>query len=88
MQKELEHKIAVLRKLALENPDALQSLRKILLIEVPVFHGAHGFFYPAGVENHNLSGLRDVFHIMPEKRFAQFLVGRDAPGADLEKTRI
>ena len=88
MEKNLQQKIAVVRKLPLKSIDTGDACLIRLFSQLFPLHSPYGFLHPAGIKKGKLPGLRNPAEVFPQKGLADFLPRGRAFCGHLIKARI
>ncbi len=89
VEEELYDQVAVVVQLAFGCIDAADTPLVGRLVEGAVQHAVHDFLHPAGIEELELSGLRDLDEVAVQERFPLFLLGRGGIGRrNAEEARV
>ncbi len=89
VEEELYDQVAVVVQLAFGCIDAADAPLVGRLVEGTVQHAVHDLLHPAGIEELELSGLRDLDEVAVQERLSLFLLGRGGIGRrNAEEARV
>ncbi len=89
VEEEFHDQVAVVVQLSLGGVDAADALLVGGLVDRAVKHAVDDLLHPAGIEELELAGLRDLDEVAVEEGLSHFLLGRGGVGRrDAEEARV